>query len=111
MLHCSAQLSRSVLPRRESLPERPLRSSGNVSKASGGGAGGSGSERSSSKARLGASGSLFEEQMKKDMELKLCHKCHKPGHQARQCPLNKSKSKVAAASGSAPPDDMLEEDF
>jgi hypothetical protein len=41
-------------------------------KSSGGGAGGSG--RSSSKARLGASGTpLTEEQKKRDFELKLCH--------------------------------------
>jgi hypothetical protein len=103
----------------ERVSRRKKQSSGETSKvagkrkASGGGAGGSG--RSSSKARLGASGTpLTKEQKKKDFELKLCHKCHQPGHQMRQCPLNKKKGgKVAAvASGSAPKeDDMSEEDF
>ena len=103
----------------ESISRRKKQSSGETSKvagkrkASGGGASGSG--RSSSKARLGASGTpLTEEQKKKDFELKLCHKCHQPGHQMRQCPLNKKKGgKVAAvASGSAPQeDDVSEEDF
>jgi hypothetical protein len=40
--------------------------------------------------------------------------CHQPGHQMKQCPLNKKKGgKVAAvASGSAPEEDeMSEEDF
>jgi hypothetical protein len=75
-----------------------------------GGAGGSG--RLSSKARLSASGGLSDEQHKKDMAEKLCHKCHQPGHQARQCPFNKKKGgKLAAASGSAPKDDLSEEDF
>jgi hypothetical protein len=103
----------------ERVSRRKKQSSGETSKvagkrkASGGGAGGSG--RSSSKARLGASGTpLTKEQKKKDFELKLCHKCHQPGHQMRQCPLNKKKGgKVAAvASGSAPKeDDASEEDF
>jgi hypothetical protein len=75
-----------------------------------GGAGGSG--RSLSKARLSASGGLSDEQHKKDMAEKLCHKCHQPGHQARQCPLNKKKGgKVAAAKGSVPQDELSEEDF
>jgi hypothetical protein len=64
---------------------------------------------------LGASGTpLTEVQKKKDFELKLYHKCHQPGHQMRQCPLNKKKGgKVAAiASGSASKqDDASEEDF
>jgi hypothetical protein len=64
---------------------------------------------------LGANGtSLTEEPKKKDFELKLFHKCHQPGHQMRQCPLNKKKGgKVAAiASGSAPQEDNVsEEDF
>jgi hypothetical protein len=82
-------------------------------KASDGGAGGSGR---TSKAKTGAGASvapLSDEQKKRDFELKLCHKCHQPGHQAKQCPLKKKKSgKVAAASGSAPQNDELsEEDF
>jgi hypothetical protein len=103
----------------ERVSRRKKQSSGETSKvagkrkASGGGASGSG--RSSSKARLGASGTpLTEEQKKRDFELKLCHKCHQHGHQMKQCPLNKKKGgKVAAvASGSAPKKDkMSEEDF
>jgi hypothetical protein len=68
----------------ERVSKRKKQSSGETSKvagkrkSSGGGAGGSG--RSSSKARLGASGTPFtEEQKKRDFELKLCHKCHQPG--------------------------------
>jgi hypothetical protein len=101
------------------MSRRKKQSSGETSKvagkrkASGGVAGGSG--RTSSKARLDANGTpLTEEQKKKDFELKLCHKCHQPGHQMRQCPLNKKKDgKVAAvASGSTPKeDDASEEDF
>jgi hypothetical protein len=103
----------------ERIFRRKKQSSGETSKvagkrkASGGGAGGSG--RSSSKARLGASGtSLSDEQKKRDFELKLCHKCHQPDHQMKQCPLNKKKGGKAAAvaSGSAPQEDeMFEEDF
>jgi hypothetical protein len=79
-------------------------------KASGGGASRFG--RSSSKARFGASGTLLsDEQKKKDLEQRLNHRCHKPGYQIKQCPLNKSKGKVAVASGSALQDDMSEEEF
>ena len=91
---------------------------GGKRKASGG-SGGSGSSRPSGKARLGASGRLSDEQMKKDMDEKLCHICHQPGHQQRQCPDNPKnnvkrvkKVKVAAVSKNAPPADMSEdEDF
>jgi hypothetical protein len=82
-------------------------------KASDGGASGSGR---SSKARTGAGASvasLSDEQKKRDFKLKPCHKCHQPGHQAKQYPLNKKKGgKVAAVSGSAPQnDESSEEDF
>jgi hypothetical protein len=55
-------------------------------KALGGGARVSGSGRSS-KAKTGVGASvapLLDEQRKRDFELKLCHKCHQPGHQAKQ---------------------------
>jgi hypothetical protein len=52
--------------------------------------------------------------MKKDMEQKLRHICHQPGHQQRNCPDNpknmRKKGKVAAASGNAPPADMSEDE-
>jgi hypothetical protein len=94
------------------------KSSGKATKVAGkrkssGGAGGSG--RSSSKARLSASAGLSDEQHKKDMAEKLCHICHQPGHQARQCPLNKKNKKggkVAAVSRNAlGKDELSEEDF
>ncbi len=76
--------------------------------------GGNGSKQSSSKAKVGA-GKLSDEDRKHNMEQKLCHRCRKPGHQIKECPLNKSKGKdkgkVNAASGSAPADDDMEEDF
>ncbi len=82
---------------------------------SGGGSGGSGSGRSSSKAKLGA-GKLTDEDRKHNMENHLCHRCRKPGHQYKDCPLGKTsvpkaKSKAGAASGSAPVADAMEEDF
>jgi hypothetical protein len=55
--------------------------------------------------KLGASGGLSDEQFKKDMAEKLCHKCHKPGHQAKNCPPSR-KGKVATASGPCTEDDM-----
>jgi hypothetical protein len=94
------------------------KSSGEATKVAGkrkssGGAGGSG--RSSSKARLSASAGLSDQQHKKNMAEKLYHICHQPGHQARQCPLNKKNKKggkVAAVSGNAPgKDELSEEDF
>jgi hypothetical protein len=78
-------------------------------KSSGGGS------SKSSKARLSASAGLSDEQQKKDMAKKLCHIYHQPGHQARQCPLNrknKKGGKVAAVGGNAPgKDELSEEDF
>jgi hypothetical protein len=75
----------------------------------------SGSRRSS-KAKTGAGASvapLSDELKKRGLQLKLCHKCHQPGHQAKHCPLNKKKrGKVAAASGNAPQNgESSEEDF
>jgi hypothetical protein len=93
------------IAKRKKSPTEPAMVGGKC-KASGGGA--SGSSRSSSKPKLGASGGLSDEQFKKDMAEKLCHKCHKPGHQAKNCPPSK-KGKVAAASGPCTEDDMSEE--
>jgi hypothetical protein len=74
----------------------------------------SGSDRFS-KPKLGASGKLSDYQFCKDMAEKLCHKCHQPGHIARDCLLNKKGrgkgGKVAAASGARPEDDMSDGDF
>ena len=103
---------RERLARKKKQPSTEATKVGGKRKASGG-AGGSGSKRS---ARLGASGNLSEEQMKKDLAEGLCHKCHKPGHIARDCDPNHKvkkagKAKVAAASGSVPPAEEEEEDF
>src|SRR3569623_563034 len=57
---------------------QPTKSVAGKRKASGGG----GSGRSS-KAKLSAA--LSDEEYANDMENRLCHKCHKPGHIARDC--------------------------
>jgi hypothetical protein len=105
---------RERMAKKKKQPSTEATKVGGKRKASGGGAGGSASKRS---ARLGASGNLSEEPMKKDLAEHLCHKCHKPGHIAKDCPLNNrvkktGKAKVAATSGSVPPaDEEEEEDF
>jgi len=53
---------------------------GGKRKSSGGGSGGSGS-----KARLGATGKLSDEQRAHNMKEGLCHICMKPGHIAKDC--------------------------
>ena len=79
-------------------------------------AGGSGSNRSPSKgkAKLGA-GTLSAEDRKHNLDNRLCHRCRKPGHQIKDCPLNKkgskAKPKAGAASGSEPAEDNMEDDF
>jgi hypothetical protein len=93
------------IAKRKKSPTEPAKVGGKR-KASGGGASGSG--RSASKPKLGASGKLSDEQFQKDMAEKLCHKCHKPGHHAKNCPPAK-KGKVAAPSGPRTEDDMSEE--
>jgi hypothetical protein len=64
------------------------KSPGEVTKVAGKRKSSGGGSSKSSKARLSASAGLSDEQHKKDMVEKLCHICHEPGHQARQCPLN-----------------------
>jgi hypothetical protein len=105
---------RERMAKKKKQPSTEATKVGRKRKASGGGAGDSGSKRS---ARLRASGNLSEEQMTKDLAEHLCHKCHKPGHIAKDCPLNNGvkktgKAKVAAASASVPPaDEEEDEDF
>ena len=64
---------------------QPTKSVAGKRKASGGGSG------RSSKAKLLAA--LTDEQYAKDMEGRLCHKCHKPGHIARDCEAEVPASK------------------
>ena len=35
------------------------------------------------------------------MDQRLCHKCKKPGHSWRQCPLNKGSARLAITDGQA----------
>ena len=87
---------RERLARKKKQPSTEATKVGGKRKASGG-AGGSGSKRS---ARLGASGNLSEEQMKKDLAEHLCHKCHKPGYIAKDCPLNNRVKKTGKTKSS-----------
>jgi hypothetical protein len=59
---------------------------------------------------------MSDEQYQKDIAEKLCHICYQPDHIARKCPQNKKAkkgkgSKVAAARGSRPEDEMSDGDF
>jgi hypothetical protein len=79
---------------------------GGKRKSSGGGSG------KVSKTRLSASAGLSDKQHKKDMAETLCHIYHQPGHQTRQCPLNrknKKGGKVAAVGENARSKDELSE--
>ena len=70
---------------------QPTKSVAGKRKSSGGGSG------RSSKAKLSAA--LTDEQYAKDMEGRLCHKCHKPGHIARDCEAEVPTSKGKGQKG------------
>ena len=73
---------------------QPTKSVAGKRKSSGGGSGGSGR---SSRAKLSVA--ISDEQYAKDMEGRLCHKCHQSGHIARDCDQDVPDSKGKGQKG------------